>query len=129
MILKSGVKSSLFNFVKLKKYVLKLLKKNMENKELLEMLNSIRAEIEEQYEADTLGEYLSDCLSVERFFKDVNCSGKKEYAFSEIMISWGGPNIWIDTRDAFIKGSWGGDTEKVPLSYEIRDYIDGYFDF
>lgn len=47
---------------------------------------------------------------------------------AEICVAWGGPNIYINTRDAYVEGYWGSTEVKVPFSYNARDMIDDYID-
>jgi hypothetical protein len=50
-----------------------------------------------------------------------------EYYGAEICVAWGGPNIYIETRDSYVRGYWG-DEVSVPLSYKARDAIDYIID-
>jgi hypothetical protein len=47
-----------------------------------------------------------------------------DYFGAEICVAWGGPNIYIETRDSYVKGYWGSDQVEYPLSYTVRDRID-----
>ena len=51
-----------------------------------------------------------------------------EYYGAEICVAWGGPNIYIETSDSYVRGYWGSDRAEVPLSYSARDKIDDIID-
>lgn len=64
-------------------------------------------------------DYLDDILAI-----DFTVDRNKEYKSCEICIGWGGPNIYIDTDDAYVKLYWGNTSEKYPISYTASDEID-----
>ena len=49
-------------------------------------------------------DYLEDVLDVKWV---IDSSG--EYVGAELLVAFGGPNIWIHTRNNQVKGYWGGD--------------------
>ena len=49
-------------------------------------------------------DYLSDVLDIE-----YRVGGDKEYRSAEILVGFGGPNIWIDTQYNRVHGAWGTD--------------------
>ena len=53
--------------------------------------------------------------------------GKDLYG-AEICVAWGGPNIYINTRDAYVEGYWGSTEARYPFSYNARDQINDYID-
>ena len=55
-------------------------------------------------------DYLSDALDIEYIV-----SSKKEYLGARVLVAFGGPNIWINTRTQQVEGYWWGD--KAILSY------------
>lgn len=69
---------------------------------------AIVADIERS--ADLVDAILDDALSIE-FTTDQN----RTYMGSRILVAFGGPNIWIDTRDETVEGSWG--CERIELRY------------
>lgn len=67
----------------------------------------------------TLYEYLDNILDV-----NYTISSRGEYRSASICIACGGPNIYIDTDDAYVKLYWGGTRAQAPISYNVRDEID-----
>jgi hypothetical protein len=49
-------------------------------------------------------DYLSDVLDIEYVV-----SSKKEYLGARVLVAFGGPNIWINTRTKQVEGYWWGD--------------------
>ena len=49
-------------------------------------------------------DYLSDVLDIEYIV-----NGKREYIGARVLVAFGGPNIWIDTRKGLVEGYWWGD--------------------
>lgn len=49
-------------------------------------------------------EYLNDVLDIEYVV-----SGSKEYLGARVLVAFGGPNIWINTRTNEVQGYWGGE--------------------
>ncbi len=47
---------------------------------------------------------------------------------AEICVAWGGPNIYINTRNAYVEDYWGSTEVKIPFSYDARDQINDYID-
>jgi len=68
---------------------------------------------EGQYEAGDIisgFDYLADVLDITWIlFSD------KTYKGAEVLVGFGGPNLWIDTVHNTVHGTWGGD--KVSMSY------------
>ena len=50
-------------------------------------------------------DYLGDVLDIE-----YTTDSKKEYLGARVLVAFGGPNIWINTRTQTIEGHWWGDT-------------------
>lgn len=55
--------------------------------------------------------YLQDALDIEYI---VNWKG--EYLGARILVTFGGPNIWIDTRRSIVEGYWWGDKASAPFN-------------
>ena len=73
----------------------------------------------EEFEELTIYDYFSDFLDI-----DYTVNRYKEYQSASICIGWGGPNIYIDTADAYVKLYWGSTREHYPIYYHTRDVID-----
>lgn len=54
-------------------------------------------------------DYLADALSIEHV---VTANGEHNGAI--VLVAFGGPNIWIDTRWKEVRGAWWGDSCTVP---------------
>ncbi len=49
-------------------------------------------------------DYISDVLDIE-----YTISSEGEYLGARLLVAFGGPNIWIDTRRQTVEGAWWGD--------------------
>tara|TARA_B100000902_G_C26973661_1_gene746679 strand:- start:324 stop:632 length:309 start_codon:yes stop_codon:yes gene_type:complete len=63
-------------------------------------------------------DYLHDALDIQYIV-----DSKKEYLGARILVTFGGPNIWINTQYNKVEGYWGTDTEI--WSYKDELGIDG----
>ena len=50
-------------------------------------------------------DYLADALEI-----NYVVSQDAQYLGARILVAFGGPNIWIDTRAGFVEGHWWGDS-------------------
>ena len=73
----------------------------------------------DDYDQLSVWDYLNDILDIE-----YRCSSDRTYRSCQIMVAYGGPNIYIDTADASVKLYWWTEYAEYPLSYEARDAID-----
>ena len=64
-------------------------------------------------------DYLTDALDIEYIV-----SSTKEYLGARVLVSFGGPNIWINTRTKQVEGYWWGDSCIMPYGNDEMD-IDG----
>ena len=74
-------------------------------------------------ETMTLYDYMNDILDYE-----YTVDSKKEYKSVKIWVTLGGPNVWIDTSDSYIRLAWGSEREEYPLDYDICNEIDAIFE-
>ena len=80
--------------------------------------------VEDPWEDErTLEHYLQDAFDVEYMI-----GGIGDYRGVEVLLACGGPNIYIDTRSAYIKGGWGSTRVEVPISYDVSDMVDDYYE-
>lgn len=79
--------------------------------------------VKEDGEFMTLYEYFDDVLDFE-----YTCTSSKEFKSVKIWITLGGPNVWIDTSDSYVRLAWGSDREEYPLSYDVSDEINAIFE-
>lgn len=77
--------------------------------------------VEEEPEQLSIYDYTSDVLDIE-----FRCDIRKVYRSCEIMVTCGGPNIYIDTADAKVKLYWWGDRAEYPISYTAADALDDW---
>jgi hypothetical protein len=83
------------------------------SKEIKSHVEQIRNNLENGF-PDELGQddqpfsafdYLQDALDIEYIV-----SSKKEYLGARVLVAFGGPNIWINTRTKQVEGYWWGDS-------------------
>ena len=55
-------------------------------------------------EAMSAFDYLQDALDIEYIV-----NGKGEYLGARVLVAFGGPNIWINTRTGIVEGAWWAD--------------------
>lgn len=70
-------------------------------------------EVNEDGEPMSAMDYLFDALDIEYIL-----NSRRECIGARILVSFGGPNIWVNTRSGQVEGYWWGD------SY-TESYIDG----
>lgn len=56
-------------------------------------------------------DYLEDALDIEYI---VNSKG--EYLGARVLVAFGGPNIWVNTRTKTVEGHWWGDSAYASFS-------------
>jgi hypothetical protein len=94
-----------------------------EKSDLLNMVESIAKRLEsgKLYEPEDVPEgedepsvfdWLSNALHIE-----YTVDNRKELLGARIMVAWGGPTIWVDTRRNRVEGYWWNEKE-------YADYID-----
>lgn len=71
------------------------------------------------YEQLSIYDYLEDCLDIE-----YRCSSRREYRSVQIMVAWGGPNIYLDTATGKVELYWWGDRADAYLSQECITALD-----
>lgn len=87
-----------------------------------ELTDEERKEREENGEAFDLISYFADALDIE-----YTISGSGEYLGARVWVTLGGPNVWIDTREGYVKGAWGSDRAECWIPREINYEIDEIF--
>ena len=53
-------------------------------------------------------DYLQDALDIEYIV-----NSKREYLGARVLVAFGGPNIWINTRTKLVEGYWWGEYAKA----------------
>ena len=81
-------------------------------------------ELDEDDEQPSIYDWLGQQLSME--FKIGSEGG---YLGGEVLISFGGPNIWVDTRFNQVHGSWGGDSFQCSFEdvYGLDDILEEHY--
>tara|TARA_R100000789_G_C3003231_1_gene149439 strand:+ start:307 stop:657 length:351 start_codon:yes stop_codon:yes gene_type:complete len=79
----------------------------------------------EEYSECCASDYLSDALDIRYIV-----SSDKEYLGAEILVAFGGPNIWIKTTSNEVVGYWGHDKASWEFTDNLGldDYLDEYWD-
>jgi len=71
----------------------------------------------------SLWDYFNDCLDIKY---TVNSS--KEYCGVQIMVTCGGPNIYIDTNSGCVELYWWGEDAKAAMSGDLINEIDAIWE-
>ena len=61
-------------------------------------------------------DYLADALEINYIV-----SQDAQYLGARILVAFGGPNIWIDTRAGFVEGHWWGDSATARIDGDSMD--------
>ena len=111
--------------------------------ELQKYVDGIAADLRKLYEADPTdeereaAEETGDACDLYSYFSDVldieyTISSRGDYLGARIAVALGGPNIYIDTREGYVKGYWGTDKEEawIPseICEEINDIMEEYYE-
>lgn len=59
-------------------------------------------------------DYLTDSLDIEYIV-----SSKGEYLGARVLVAFGGPNIWVNTRTNIVEGHWWGDSAYASFTDNI----------
>lgn len=71
-----------------------------------------------QEDEEKANDFFNSILSIS-YMSDFN-KGKQEYLGAELLVAWGGPNVYVDTRHNLVSGHWG--LHKFEMSYN-DDYL------
>ena len=77
----------------------------------------------EEYEYQNLYDYFEDALDIE-----YRVGSDKQLRSVCIMVTCGGPNIYIDTATKQVELYWWGDRASYPIDHDVCDEIDNYFE-
>ena len=93
-------------------------------KDIANYLNDLaNGNVDEEDECQSLYDYFDDVYDIE-----YRIDGEGNYKSVSLMIACGGPNIYVDTNDAYVKLYWGSTYVDAPISYDISDEIDDIFE-
>jgi hypothetical protein len=59
-------------------------------------------------------DYLADALDIEYIV-----NGKGEYLGARVLVAFGGPNIWVNTRTGTVEGAWWSDRAEASFKDNI----------
>jgi len=59
-------------------------------------------------------DYLQDALDIEYIV-----NSKREYLGARVLVAFGGPNIWVNTRTGTVEGHWWGDSATASFTDAI----------
>lgn len=59
-------------------------------------------------------DYLQDALDIEYIV-----NSKREYLGARVLVAFGGPNIWVNTRTGTVEGNWWGDSASASFTDAI----------
>lgn len=94
-------------------------------KELADQLNVPFSEWDRELAGDpdygfTAMDYLEDVLDFTYTF-----NSERELIGATLLVAFGGPNIYVDLNDGYVKGSWGYDEFKAPFGGEnVQDLLE-----
>lgn len=76
-------------------------------------------------ERPSAGDYLEDALDIEYVVGQ-----DKTYRGARVLVTFGGPNIWIDTQHNWVEGYWWGDewTSGYVDNLGLDDYLEELYD-
>jgi hypothetical protein len=79
----------------------------------------------EEYGGPCASHYLMDALDIEYIV-----SSDKSYLGARVLVTFGGPNIWINTRTKTVEGYWWGDTHFASFDDELGldDWLAEYYE-
>ena len=85
----------------------------MLTEQVKEIANNINDGIEGEDGFISGFEYLEDALDIE-YIVDSN----KQYLGARILVAFGGPNIWVNTRTKTVEGYWWGQRAEATYLYD-----------
>jgi hypothetical protein len=72
------------------------------------------ADLTDDGEEMTAFDYLQDALDIEYIVNN-----KGEYLGARVLVAFGGPNIWVNTRTSTVEGHWWGDSASASFTDNI----------
>lgn len=91
------------------------------NERVLSIANDIN-DIAESGDNEAMAEYLDDVFDIEYRINYEKC-----FRSVCVAVAIGGPNIYIDTDDSYVKLYWGATRMKAPIMYKASEMIDDYY--
>jgi len=75
---------------------------------------------------DYLANTLANTLDIE-----YTINSSKEYKGARVLVAFGGPNIWINTKTEEVEGYWWGMNAKAPYhndAMNLNECLEEYYD-
>lgn len=77
-----------------------------------------------QEDEEKANDFFDSILSIS-YMSDFN-KGKQIYLGAELLVAWGGPNVYVDTRYNLVSGHWG--FHKFEMSYNDDYFLYEHFE-
>lgn len=77
----------------------------------------------EDLEDGTLWNYFNDVSDIE-----YTVNARKEYVAVRLLVAYGGPNIYIDTKSGYVELYWWTETARYPIDRDVINEIDSIFE-
>lgn len=89
---------------------------------LKKVMISINEEMKEEVEKNNYDWFL--------YMMDINyiIDSYGKYKGVRLTLFLGGPNIFLDTINCELLGSWGGEEYSIPLDYKITEFVDNMYE-
>ena len=87
----------------------------------IDLITTGKHDFELEEDEDLLGYLSSNQIMDIKYVLDNNL----DYVGSQLLVAFGGPNIWIDTQHQQVKGYWWGDNV-IKDYYEDSIYLDDH---
>lgn len=78
------------------------------------LTNGFGDELNHEGEPVSAFDYLQDALDIEYIVNN-----KREYLGARVLVAFGGPNIWVDTKRGIVEGAWWGDKATASFTDNI----------
>lgn len=77
------------------------------------------------YDEPCAGDYLKDCLDIEYII-----SSAGDFLGARVLVAFGGPNIWINTRTNTVEGFWWSDSSFASFidNLGLNDYLEEIYE-
>ncbi len=79
--------------------------------------------LENAYNNDTLYDYINECLDY-----TFTVNSDLSYRSVEILVTFGGPNIYINTSKSRVELYWGNEYADYSILYDTNNAIDDIFE-
>ena len=89
---------------------------------LKKVMISINEEMKEEIDRNNYDWFL-DMMDINYI---IDSYGK--YKGVRLTLFLGGPNIFLDTINCELVGSWGGEEYSIPLDYKITEFVDNMYE-